>query len=185
MFSPAVDPQHSPPQALFAAWQVGAAAGFAPAPDCRPADDGDAVRALFQRAHALAQEGRHDQARQACAQAISHYQPVLAASGDKLRAAFAALIVARGFKPLARLARATTGQTIRVALSDGAPLPAPLCRRQDAAGVVTYTLDSGHLACLSAGHDIVQRWSADLASGAGGDADLGTPDAPRQQLLFA
>jgi len=177
VFSPAVNPQQSVPQASFVAWQ-------AAAPEHRRADDGDAVCALFQRAHALAQDGRYDQARQACAAAVLQYQPLLAASGDKLRAAFAALIVARGFKLLARLARATTGQMIRVALSEGAPLPTPLYRRQDAAGPVTYTLDSEYLACLSAGHDLVQRWSADLASGAGGDADFTAEAAPRR-LAFA
>jgi hypothetical protein len=181
-----VNPQHSVYQASFAAWQAGTTrAGACPSPDRRPVDDGEAVRALFQRAHTFALQGRHDHARQACAAAVLHYQPLLAASGDKLRAAFAALIVARGFRLLSRLARATTGQTIHVALSDGASLPAPLYRRQDAAGVVTYTLDSEHLACLSVGHDLVQRWSADLASGAGGDADFDTEDAPRPRLAFA
>jgi hypothetical protein len=131
-----------------------------------PKDDDAAVQAMFERAHSLALRGDLQEARQICAHAILQFQPLLTREGGMLRLAFAVLIVARSFQLLARLARATSGQTIRVmTVSDEAPLPALLNRQRDSIGVITYTIHCGQWAVLSADHPLILRWSGELTSG--------------------
>jgi hypothetical protein len=132
-----------------------------------PQDDVNAMQALFERAHSLALRGDHQEAQPICAHAILQFQPLLAGDGGMLRAAFAVLIVARSFKLLARLARATSGQTIRVlVVSDEAPLQVRLSRQRDSFGIITYTIHCRESAVLSARHPLIQSWSAELALGA-------------------
>ena len=124
----------------------------------------DAARATLRAAVASARAGDRQRARELCAAVVFESQPLIAARADLLRAAFHALLVARGFKLLSRLALAISGRGIQlIELSDRAGPVAPPRRREEA-GCAIYTLDPRWLDRLSPNDMFLRLWCDTLVA---------------------
>jgi hypothetical protein len=117
------------------------------------------LAATLERAWLLAGAGLDTAARELCAAAVFHHQPLLAQDRALLRRTCAVLIRARGFNLLTRLTRLTLGHDIQVRLApDPAALLPPLSRQQQR-GVTVYTIDPARLVVDNA---LIRRWSEEL-----------------------
>ncbi len=140
----------------------------------------EAAMATLRRAIAAAHAGDHQQGRELCASVLFDIQPMLARHRTLLRTAVCALLMSQGFKLLARVAVALSGQRIRIVLRlDRAGRIAPP-RRQDEAHETIFTIDPRWLAQLSVEDPFLQGWCDSLA---GGQASYsGRPIAYRARL---
>lgn len=127
--------------------------------DDPPADPAAALAEALDRAWLLAGAGLDKAARELCATAVFHHQPLLVHDRALLRRACAVLIRARGFGLLTRLIRLTLGQDIQVRLvPDPAALLPPLSRQQQPE-VTVYTIDPARLILDPA---LIRRWTEEL-----------------------
>ncbi len=118
----------------------------------------DAARAALDAAAALARSGNCQRARELCAAVAFEAQPLIATRADLLRSMVYALLAARGFRLLSRVALAVSGRTVQVILLPecGGPIAPPYQMEQS--GRTIYALDPRWLDRLSPDDIFLRRW---------------------------
>jgi len=127
--------------------------------DDPPTDARAALAGALDRAWLLAGAGLDKAARELCAAAVFHHQPLLVQDRALLRRACAVLIRARGFSLLGRLTRLTLGLDIQVRLASDPVAALPALSRQQQPEVMVYTIDPTRLIADTA---LIRRWSEEL-----------------------
>lgn len=131
------------------------------------------IEAALTEAVGRAREGDFNGARQLCAAVVLDAQPLIAARTTLFRVALHALLLAQGFKLLARLVMAVTGRSIQVSVLPEAPLgvtgpiapphvrPPP----RHTTPRTTYALDPRWLAQLTPDDMFLRQWCDALIAG--------------------
>jgi hypothetical protein len=141
-----------------------------------------AARATLKIAVAVARAGDTERARHLCAMVVLDAQPIIAARKELLRATLHALLVARGFKLLARMVMAVSGHSVQVILlpEDAGPIAPP--RVQVEPRRMTYAMDPRWLARLLPDDMFLRDWCDALTARERTRPVPVEPEATRLQL---
>ena len=116
------------------------------------------VLAALTQAARLARTGDLRGARTLCAEIVLDAQPLIAARKELLRGALHALLLAQGFKLLARLVMAMSGHSVQVILLPEAAGPIAPPRVRQEARYTTYLLDPRWMAQLAPDDMFLRQW---------------------------